>query len=290
MKLADSAARLGACLVATCALQAAHADTALERSIAAEPSPHKLPHPAGRELPAHWARYVLQLGDDASNQLRVDAMRRTVDDCARSHRESQLPVAIVKEWPARPTSVRTDVYVAADRVATYSHGVSYVVSPQDCGLIEQESRTVTVKSPSGVCRVNLLDKTASPECATTATAKPRRPDFALPAQAGTSTPGPASPLAPQLTGERRLIAGVSCDVATTPLDPSHGTSCYARGGRLRGYGPRAAADGSPLVIEAVSTQGFAYTATEAVMDMATPAALFAPQQRADIHIDKDDAE
>lgn len=269
-----------------CALQTSHAETALERSIVAEPSPHKLLHRPGKELPAHWARYVLVLGDEATNQQRLEAMRNAVSECARSNRESHLPVAAIKEWPAHPTSVRTDVYVAADRVATYSHGVSYVVNPQDCGLIEQESQTVTVKSPSGVCQVNLLTKTASPDCASARKGPPARPT--LPPRSWASPT--ASPLTPQLTGQRQLISSVSCDVATTPLDPSHGTSCYARGGRFAGFGPRAAADGTSLVIQATSTQGFAYTASDVVLDMATPEALFSPQQRADIHIDQDDAE
>lgn len=257
----------------------------MERQISSESSPHKGLRAEGPAVAAHWARYIEQVGNQASNEKRLNQLRRGVADCARSNRESGLPVVEVKQWPSRVSSVRTDVYVAFDRVATYSHGVAYALDAQNCSLVEQESLMATVRSLQGVCKVDLLAKLATSTCANTRQAARRPMPSAMAPRPGSSLSTMPSPLAPHVTGERRTIAGHTCDVASNPLDPDQGTRCYARGGMFPGHGPHVVDDGTALVIESVSKEGFVFKADEASFDMAAPAGIFSPHERAGIRIE-----
>lgn len=264
----------------------AEAQTALEQRIAAAPSPHRDTQGQGPTVVAHWAKYVEQLGDDEQNQLQMRALREAVDACARSHRETNQPVEPIKAWPTRPTSVRTDIYVAADRSVSYAHGASYAINAQTCSLIENESWTATVQSARGICKVDLMAHTARGAC-TEAAARPFGPTK-RPTGLPTGMPPGGTPaqLIPASTGEKHQIAGRACDVATNPLDPDHGTRCYARGARLAGFGPRVAADGTSLVIESRSTHGFVFSADDVALDMAIQSSVLNPQHAPGIRIEE----
>ncbi|MBC7699449.1 hypothetical protein [Aquabacterium sp.] len=263
-----------------------HAETSLERQIFSEPSPHKGLRSEGRAVAAHWARYVEQVGNEASNQKRMTQLRRAVAECAHSNRESGLPVVEINQWPIRLNSVRVDVYVAVDRVATYSHGVAYVLNPQNCALLEHESLAATVRSLQGVCKVDLLSKAANSSCANGNQRVRRLPLSAVASRPGFSPLAVQSPFTPRVTGERRTVAGHTCDVATNPLDPNQGTHCYARGGGFPGHGPRVVADGTALVIESISAEGFVFRADEVVLDMAVSVSIFSPESSAGIRVER----
>ena len=262
-----------------------HAETSLERQISKEPSPHQGLRSEGLTIAAHWARYVEQLGHEASNQERMNQLRKSVADCVRGNRDSGLPTIEVKQWPTRLNSVRTDVYVAVDRVATYRHGVAYLLNPQNCALLEHESLTATVRSLTGVCKVDLLSRTADSSCANNIqSVRLKKPSAFLPSP-GCALPATPSLLIPRATGERRTVAGHACDVATNPLDPGQATRCYASGGGFTGHGPHVVANGTSLVIESVSTEGFVFTADEVVLNMAVPDTIFSPQAATGIRIE-----
>lgn len=276
----------GLCLLVSLgAGSAAHADTALERQIFNEPSPHKTLTKEGSSVAVHWARYVERVGDEAVEKQSLIDFRRARAECIEAHHEMGLPVAEIKEWPTRVTSMRTDVYVAADRIATYSHGTGYGINPADCGLLEHEGYIVLMRSVQGACTVDLMARTATHGCA--GIAEGPRPMRKPPVRSWAPVmpmPTVVSALIPQRTGEQRKIAGVKCDVATNPLDADHGTYCYARGGSFPGHGPHVAADGTALVIEATSKNGFVFQAEQASLDMAVSSSIFMPHRAAGIRI------
>lgn len=263
----------------------AGAETAIEHGLLAEKSPHLNLPVTGKSVRVHWVHQVQQLGDDTINADRLKALKDSVQACITTHDGSGQLIAKVSAWPDLVSRVRLDVYMASNRVVTYAHGVSYALNAMNCGLIESESKRVTVRSSVGICTVDLMAKVASGNCVVEGHQAAPAIQSVDAGHTGLPAGSPALAMLPRPTGEVHRVGTQLCDVAINPLDPDQGTQCYARGGAFHGHGNRIHPQGSALVVEATSKRGLTLKAVDVALDLTVPDQILTPQRLPGIRTD-----
>lgn len=250
-----------------------HAETALEHEIFGRTMPHK--RLAGRDVLVHWVRLQGSAQPPQVNAAELEHLKQDVQKCAASRRQQSLSVNLVTQWPDRMQSLRADRYVTAAYEIDYESGAVYGGLTEDCALIERRSETAVLRSMAGVCRIDLVAKTAHGQCDLQAHVAARAPRHLTMAQIGTerAEPPPNLPpeiaaqlaaISPKATGISKTIAGLRCEEETLNDE----RFCVAHGGSFRGK--------TNTVLEQTSSHGIQLQAIEAALDAKVDGELFAP--------------
>lgn len=277
-------------LLLLCTLLPATASTPGEDAVRQMPMAHEAL--AGRDatVKVHLVSargYLDGKPGDAAGLARLHA---EVQACVQRNSERGIASKPPQAWPEHVISMRLDTYAAVNRSIVYAAGLSYVIDPRDCSLMEARTGTASLSSSLGTCEVDLRAKTAHGHCDATGHARAAPPRHQPPMTAAqradivrlaAGSPAMAAFAAamqahPQTgTGERKTIVGLECEVRPNPLDPD-GRNCLSRGGSFSSLDAVGEAGMSGMTLEMSSPNGIALRATQARLDTLVPNAVFTP--------------
>lgn len=226
----------------------ARAETALEREILQAPAPHVLAGAGNEAVTVHFATLAGHLEGEPSNQARLEQLHEAVNRCVADQRRLGQAVDPPREWPRHLNGMRRDFYVTERYAITYYRTWIYGGLNPDCSHFTKNwSANAVLKSTAGICKIDLLRKTANGRCSMEAH------------RAARVRHAPS-----HLEGATQRVAGIPCQIRNEPL----GTFCIAVGGRM--------APAYPLVLGDESEKGFQFKALEAALDIPVSATIFVP--------------
>lgn len=105
----------------------------------------------------HIAGYVEGQPD---NQTRLSQLKQQMQNCVDFNTRNGKPSNPPRTWPDVIIGMRSDTYVAANRVIEYTRGTNDMFGNADCSLKEIETSRAELVSATGACHIDLLLKTA----------------------------------------------------------------------------------------------------------------------------------
>jgi hypothetical protein len=228
-----------------------NATTPEEDKLFHAPMPHEYLGHSGTKLKVHRVRMDGYMESEPDNQAQLLKWKQGVKECIAynaEHGRSSNPPA---DWPKYTLGMRTDTYVAANRVISYSTVTAYGFNP-DCSLRGVYGSTAQLLSTKGSCYIDLVKKTTRGVCDasghTDAIVQWKRlmPDnvqsranidkMAADPRYAAMFAGVRRELARQTpTGQTKTLAGVKCEVFNQiPRSEggNGGTICLLLGGEL----------------------------------------------------------
>lgn len=141
----------------------ANATTPEEDQLFHASMPHEYLSPAGAKVPVHRLRLDGYMESTPDNQVQLTQWKKAVQQCVARNAEHGIASNPPGDWPKYTSAMRTDTYVAANRVITYSATTAYGFNP-DCSLQGHYGLTARLVSSKGSCSIDMLKKTARGMC------------------------------------------------------------------------------------------------------------------------------
>jgi hypothetical protein len=267
----------------------AHATTQQEQTIFNAPMPHQL-YSGGSAVKVHRARLDGYLDNAPGDAAALANLRQQVSSCTRALAASGRPLHPPTAWPDHAIAQREDVYAAANRTIRYISGAGYVVNPNDCSLMSEIVSRAELVSRKGVCKIDLVKKTARGDCDPSGHADaPIPPHNAPPQDAMARRLAATHPelaaamqnvaaLSASRTGQQRSILGARCEVWRQPIGGNGDSAslCYAVGGSfLPSQAVNQEGQGG-LLLDNDTPHGMQLRAKDVRMDTEVGNAVFAP--------------
>jgi hypothetical protein len=276
------------CLALLCGA-CAHATSPQEHTIFSAPMPHQV-YAGGAAVKVHRVRLDGYLGSAQDDAAALAALRDQVQSCTKSLAGSGRPLHPPTEWPDHASSRREDNYAAANRTIRYSSVAGYVVNPGDCSLLSEVVSRAELVSRKGVCRIDLVKKTANGECDPSGHADAPVPPHNAPPQdqlakrIAASNPALAAAmksvaaLSATRTGQQRNILGARCEVWIQPIGTNgdKDTQCFAVGGSFLPSQAINQEGQGGLLLDNDSTHGLMLKAVDVRMDTSVGNSVFTP--------------
>jgi hypothetical protein len=281
-------------------LELAHATTEYETAVLKAVAPHTT-YSGGAAVKVHRARLQGYFGGEEGNAKALAELKQGVQSCMKLLADSGVTLRPPSAWPDWVLSAREDRYTTANRMITYTSGTTHIVNYSDCSLLSKPYRMALLASSKGVCKIDLMRKTASGQCdagghadaapTPRSTAKPpaevmkqmaANPAFAASMQK-------VAGLAP-VRGAQRIVQGVRCNSWTQIFEGKQTTLCYAIGGSFL---PLRALDNDGfggLLLESSTPKGFELKAVDAGLDTTVGNDVFAPYARGGFAVNADKGE
>jgi hypothetical protein len=268
----------------------AHATSPQEQTIFSAPLPHQL-HAGGPMVKVHRARLDGYLDFENGDAAALAELKERVQQCTRALAASGRALHPPTVWPDHMSSHRDDQYSAPNRNIRYTSGVSYVVNGNDCSLIAEIASSAMLSSSKGVCKIDLVRKTARGECDASghADARPEpqvqdgmadviRKMAANPAMAAAAAQLTAAVGTGAVRGGQRTVAGVRCTDWRQQIDPQGtiATLCYATGGSFVPFRAVNQEGLGGLLLANTTPHGLQLKAVDARLDTQVGNAVFAP--------------
>lgn len=227
----------------------AWAETALEKKIRDEAAPHMAVGSSEPTVVAHFATLIGFIEGNPGNAARLQALHETVERCVAYRRGIGAPIHAPTEWPEHLNGTREDLYVTDRFAITYFHSWIYGALNPDCSHQSpgDEQHTAVLKSRAGLCRIDLIAKTAKGQC-----------DMDTHRNARLRS---SAPIARDATAQ---VAGLRCQLLSDVL----GDICVATDGRMTPT--------FPLVLSHGSALRGSMKAVRATLDIAVSERTFAP--------------
>jgi hypothetical protein len=278
----------------------ARATSPQEQTMFGAPLPHQL-YAGGAMVKVHRARLDGYIDGERGNAAAIAELKERVRQCTTDLASSGNALHPPTVWPDYMSAHREDQYTAPNRRIRYVSGVTYGVSGTDCSLVGEIASSAMLSSSKGVCKIDLVRKTARGQCdrAGHADARPEpqtQQPMADVIRRMAANPATAAAAA-QLTrtigtgatrGAQRTVAGVRCIDWQQQLD-ERGTIanlCYATGGSFL---PFRAVNGEGLgglLIASSTPRGLQIKAVDARLDTEVGNAVFAPYTAAGFIIEQ----
>lgn len=245
------------------------------------PMPHVALEGRGAAVQVHRVRLQGYFEGEPDNATRLRNLKAQVASCVEIWPGTARPPTV---WPDYIGSQREDTYHAANRTISYMQALAYGMSPADCSLIEVRNYTAVLSSRKGLCKIDMLAKTAVGACDAQGHAKvppaPVRPAtradlraLAAAHEGGAMGEMLRNALAaePEPTGRHKTILGLDCAVWPSRMDRD-GTVCLSTGGSF----PVTNSTDPGMLLEMTSRTNIVMNAVEAQLDTAVNGAVFIP--------------
>ena len=156
-----------ALLTLTFALMLTHpmsrAETAVERRVDTAPAPHLGLDASSKPVNVHY----VHLKDDYRDSKVLDdllkARKGISANCVAARQGAHLPVKPPTTFPDQVLRQTEFEYAAPNRSIRYTINYNFATA-EDCGLIEIESAGAMLESTKGICKIDLVRKTAKGAC------------------------------------------------------------------------------------------------------------------------------
>lgn len=266
------------------------ASTSLEQSVINAPMPHRGQFSGGARVKVHFVRLHVDLVP-ADTVKKIALLPERVRICMEANRHLGLASNPPLDYPDLNAGANTDTYWARNRRIVYQRGYLARLNA-DCSLKEEESFTATLTSSRGSCQIDLIAKTAEGVC--DADAHAGAPAAVLPEAGRGSMQAALARMAADprgaaaaasimrlvgpsagLTGQKKTILGIECDVINGPAN-SNITACAAHGGSFQPAVSTGNNGEVGMTLENVKPDSVVARATEAQLDAQVGSAVFAP--------------
>jgi hypothetical protein len=267
----------------------AQATSQQEQTIFSAPMPHQR-FGGGAAVKVHRARLDGYLDGPQSDAAALADLRQQVQACTKALAGSGRTLHPPTTWPDHASARREDNYAAANRTIRYTSMAGYVVNLEDCSLASEIISRAELVSRKGVCKIDLVKKTAEGECDASGHADaPVPPHNAGPQEQvakriAANNPALAAAMksvaafSATRTGQQRNILGARCEVWTQPVGTSgdSATLCYAVGGSFLPSQAINQEGQGGLVLDNDTTHGLKLKAVDVRMDTSVGNGVFTP--------------
>lgn len=272
-----------------CLLSTVSAATPAEQKMLSAPMPHVMLDQSVPRAKVHFVSLRGYLEGMPTNTIRLVQLKEQVQSCVSDLRRSGGRSSPPVQWPDYLTSMREDIYLAADRTIRYTNAIAYGINFTDCSLLEVYRSKARLVSSQGVCNIDLLKKTATGMCdagAKSGNAEERRDATGISAILRAMAADPRSTHVADLqksrrpgdtrTGDRKTIAGLECEVWRQIAVDDDTTICVAQG---RVFTPSPIVGNhaeAGLLLEYESKHGPKMKAVDAKLDAEVNSQIFQP--------------
>ena len=114
------------------------------------------------------SHYVALTGHSGDNEINRKNLQAAYEACLRLSQTSGKSAKINESLPDIVTKINVEIYYAINRTLEIQNSEAHSVSTTGCAIEGLPAKTWTLRSSAGICRIDLLKKSATGMCDTKA--------------------------------------------------------------------------------------------------------------------------